>query len=88
MPVMQEKQFLELVNAHRNEAGACTLQFIIGYAESVGGYFICAESESMRTVFLSSARREKRTFASIDSAAKFLLSIGIKGFTCFNFKNA
>lgn len=87
MPNMQEKQFLELVNAHVNEAGVCTLKFYITYANSVGGYVLCAESESMRNVFLSSARKEKRVFASIDSAAKFLGLAGIRFFHCFNFKN-
>jgi hypothetical protein len=87
MPNMQEKQFLELLNAHVNESGACTLKFYVTYSKSLSGYVLCAESENMRTVFLSSARKERRVFASIDSAAKFLGLAGVRGFQCFNFKN-
>ena len=85
MPKMQEKEFIELVNAHITD-GIVNINIYVNYAGSVGGYVITAQSDSMSAVHLSSARKEFRSFATIDSAAKFLRSIGIGGFQCFTTK--
>lgn len=87
MVKMQEKEFLELVNAHTKD-GVIKIYFYVHYSPTAGGYVISAESESMNSsVHLSSARKELRTFATIDSAAKFLKSIGVSGFQCFRIKS-
>lgn len=87
MSKMQEKEFIELVKAHVTDEGI-KINLYVNYSGFQKGYVVTAQSELMKAVHLSSARKEFRTFATLDSAAKFLKGIGVNGFTCFVMKPA